>query len=467
MHDRVTDGGQAHGDPSAGGEPNPASSVKPLSTLIRYYILIVLMLASAMSIIDRQILAILIEPVRHDLGLSDSGMGFLTGTAFSAVYTLTCVPVARLADRWSRTRLVAISVGVWSVMTMLCGGAATALQMFVARLGVGIGEAGATAPTHALVGDLFPRHRRGTAMSILTLCAPIGMGAGMAAGGWVLQHYGWRTTFVAAGLPGLALCLLICCTFPRVPKGLSDGLGGEVAEPAPFFRTVRLLCSIRSLPFLMIGGMLATSVIMGATTWLPPFLSRSYHLDQATIGAGLGAALGGGALIGSLGGGPLIDWLGRSDLRWHFWLPTITVPVSGVLIDVALFAPVSSVWPLIGATMLLSALFAGPTLAIAMNLAPVTARGVAAACLAVIVNSMGVAIGPQIVGLLSDLLKPLFGIESLRIAIAGLTALTIPAGIMFWLASWSYRDDLACAEALSVLHRGNGGGEDAVTSRAS
>jgi MFS family permease len=450
MHDRDISG-TGSGDMSPDGSAttgvvDPERAAPPLSTAVRYYVLIVLMLTSAMSIVDRQILSILIEPVRTDLHLSDTGMGFLTGIAFSMVYTRTCIPVARLADRWSRTWLVAAAIGLWSVMTMLCGAAGSAAQLFVARLGVGAGEAGGTAPTHALVSDLFPRHRRGTAMSILTLCAPLGMGAGMAAGGWVLQNYGWRATFVAAGLPGLLLALIVRFSFPVVPKGMADGLV-RVQDPPPFVQTIRLLFAIRALRYLTLGGMLSSSIVMGATTWLPPFLSRSHHLGQAAIGGGLGAALGIGALIGSLSGGPLSDWLGRYDLRWHFWIPTVTVPLSGLLTLAALFAPVAAIWPLVGAAMLLSALFAGPTLAIAMNLAPVAARGVAAACLAVVVNSLAIAIGPQIVGSLSDLLSPAFGVESLRAALACLPLLAVPAAWMFWLASRTYRSELAYAGA--------------------
>ncbi len=434
------------------GEEVQAAAEAPVRTLpspvTRYYVLVILTLVAVVNTLDRQIMTIMVEPIRLELGLNDSQMGFLTGVAFALVYSTLCIPAARLADRWPRRWIITSAVAVWSVMTIACGFAQNAVQLFLARFGVGFGEAGGTSPAHALISDLFPRERRATVLAAWMVAPPLGTGIGLALGGWSLHALGWRTTFMLAGLPGLILAPLVIFTFPKVRKGMADGV---VTEPAgePFLKTLRTLLSTKALPNMAFAATLNTAGVMAASTWLPTFLERSHGLDRAQIGAGLGLALGGGSLIGSLAGGPLLDWLGRRDLRWHLWVPTITSIVGGLASIAGYLAPMPYVFPLMATQVLLGGLFAAPMIAITLNLSPVTARATALACLFFVINAVGMGLGPQAVGIISDLARPHFGQESLRIALLCSTIVAIPSSLLFYRASRSYRRDVAHIDALN------------------
>lgn len=426
-------------------EPSATGPVDEISALRRWYMLIVLALVGSVSVIDRQIINILIESIRHDLSLTDSQIGFVTGLAFAATYMVMCIPAARLADRWSRPRVIAIAVTVWSVMTVLCGTAQNFLQLFLARVGVGFGEAGGNAPSQAIVGDIFPRHRRATAMSVLLLASPIGVGTGLLFGGWAVEQYGWRTTFLLAGLPGLILGPLVFLTFPKIRKGMADGVRTEL-PPLSFFATVRQLFAIPTIPYLTVAGTLTALLSMGISSWVPAFLLRSHAMSQSEIGASLGLALGTGSLIGHIVGGPALDLLGKRDLRWHFWVPMITVPAAGLFAAAAFLAPIGQVFWLLAMQVMLAGLIAGPMVAIVMTLAPVQARATASACIFLIISSLGVGLGPQLIGIISDLLRPAYGEESLRWALLSATLLAVPALLSYLMASRHYRADIAGAQ---------------------
>jgi MFS family permease len=428
-------------------EAEAAARAEPgFSRLRRYYCLLILTLVATMSTLDRQIMNILLEPIRKELGLSDTEMGLLTGLAFAFVYATLCIPAARIADRWSRRKMVALAITSYSVMTILCGAARNGLQMFVARFGVGAGEACGNSSGHALVGDLFPRRERATAMTVLMLSAPVGMALGLVFGGWALQAFGWRTAFVLVGIPGLILGPLVFFTIPEIGKGMADGV--KHAPPAqPFGHTLKALWSCRAFPNMIFGATVTAMAAMGAMTWLPAFLARSHGMSHAAIGAALGASVGVGSIFGHILGGPLIDWLGRRDLRWHLWVPMLTNPVAALLAATAFLAPLDYVFPLLAMQMFLSGLFTAPMIAIVMNLAPVAARATASAILGFVMNIVGMGLGPQIIGIASDLLKPAFGVESLRYALLGSTALGLVGALLYFRASLTYRADLAMVDA--------------------
>ena len=448
MLDRTSAADSTHSTDSTQQKIAEQASGANVSPAKRYYVLFVLTLVGTVCTLDRQIVNILVEPIRRDLALNDTQMGFLTGMAFTLVFVITCIPAARLADRWSRSKVIAMALTVWSVMTMLCGVAQNATQLFMARFGVGFGEAGGNAPSHALVSDIFPRHQRATAMAILVVSASLGMGLGLFLGGRSLDAFGWRTTFFLAGLPGLILVPLLLFTFPKIPRGMVDG-----ADPArpneSFLGTIRILWSIKAMPNMMLAATLQTIVSTGMLAWIPAFLSRSHGLAHSTIGAKLGLSLGLGSLIGHLAGGPLADVLGRRDLRWHLWTPAITAPITGCLAVIALKGSADMVFPLLGILVMLSALSSGPMLAIAMNLAPVTARATASACLYVVINAVGLGLGPQVVGIISDLFRPAFGEQSLRMALLCASAVVIPASYFFYRASRTYLANINQIDAIN------------------
>lgn len=421
--------------PSADGQGQ--TNVSPV---YRGWVLFVMVLVGACSFMDRQILTMLIEPIRRDFGLSDQQLGLLTGVAFASVYTLAAIPAARLADRWSRRSVMAAAVAIWSAMTVACGLAGSFVQLFLARMGVGLGEAGGTAPAQALVADYFPPQQRATALSIYLLGAPIGMGAGLAFAGWVLVEYGWRWAFILAGIPGLLIVPLLMFTVKDVrQKQVAGSLQGQ--DQRPLRETLATLWRIRSLPLMMLGSTLMALLGMGLIAWVPAFLERTHGLAPTEIGAKLGLFLAIGSMIGHLSGGPLAGFLGRRDLRWHLWTPVVTGIIAVIVIAAALNSPPDAAMALFGFQVFLTGLFAAPMIYMATTLAPDWARATSAACAMFAINLFGLGLGPLIVGSLSDVLRPSFGEDSLRIALLAALIVYIPAAISFLLASRTYRSD--------------------------
>lgn len=433
------------GLPADDTRPGADESLLP-SLPYRAWVLFLAVLVGGVSMLDRQILSILVEPIRAELKLSDTQIGMLTGLAFAIVYGLASVPAARVADRWSRRSVVAISIGAWSVMTAVCGFAQNFVQLFLARLGVGLGEAGGSAPIQALISDHFPRRQRGTAYSIYLLGPPLGMGVGLAVGGWILAHHGWRWTMILAGLPGLILVPLLLFTIRDLRPGIADG-AVSVQKPKPFGETIATLWRIRTLPLLMSASTIQALIGMGMINWVPAFFTRSHHLTAAEIGPKLGAALALGSLSGHLIGGPLADLLGKRDLRWHLWVPAGASLLSASIAAIALTGPADRAFPLLGLQVMLTGLSASPMIAITTGIAPVWARATAAACLMLVINLIGLGLGPVAIGALSDALRPVHGEESLRIALLSGLVCAIPAAVIFFVASTRYRQDSADADA--------------------
>ncbi|RJF91216.1 spinster family MFS transporter [Sphingomonas cavernae] len=410
----------------------------------RAYVLFVSVLVGACSTLDRQILTMLVEPIRKEFQLSDQQVGLLTGLAFALVYVLAAIPAARLADRWSRRGVVALAVSAWSFMTVVCGFAQSFVQLFLARVGVGLGEAGGSAPIQALISDYFPQKQRGTALSIYLLGSPIGMGVGLAFGGWALAEYGWRWAFILAGIPGLIIGPLVYFTIREVRAGLADGVKQTFAQP-PFGETIRTLWRIRTLPLMMLAATVQALIGMGMHAWIPAFIERSHGLGSVEIGAKLGAFVATGSILGHICGGPLADILGRRDIRWHLWTPVIAGLLAVCAAALAFTGPVDYAFPLLGIQVFLTGLFAAPMIYICTTLAPVWARATSAACSMFIINLIGLGLGPVAIGKLSDLLRPSYGDESLRMALLCSLVVVIPAALCFLLASRTYKADFEAA----------------------
>ncbi len=432
-------------DQTAAAAPPPTQDEIP-GRAYRGYLLSMCLIVGALSVFDKRILAMLITPIRKEFGLNDSQLGLLMGMAFAIVYLLACIPAARLADRWSRRNVVALSVAAWSVMTVLCGMAASFWQLFLARIGVGLGEAGGGAPMQALISDNFPQKQRGTAFSIYLMGSAIGIGLGTWFGGWALAHFDWRWAFILAGLPGLIIAPLFFLTIRNSRAGLSDGVRHD-AEQRSFGETLRVLLSIRTIPLVLFGVMASALVSMGLTDWLPQFLERSHGIAPADFGAKLGLSMALGSIIGHLAGGPIADFQMRRDPRWLLWQPALLALVGGGLGAIAYTGSAERVYVLAGVQLLLSGLFAAPMIYILTTLAPVWARATSAALAMVSVNLVGLGLGPWLIGILSHALRPTYGEESLRMAMLCALTLAIPVTIFFLLASRHFRADLESARA--------------------
>src|SRR5262245_30776596 len=288
------------------------------------YVLAVFVIANSFNFLDRQILSILIDPIKRDLGISDAEMGFLTGTAFAIFYTFAGVPLARLADRRNRVMLMSCSIAVWSALTAASGLARSFFQLALARIGVGIGDATITPCTHSMVSDYFPPERRARALSMLSVGANLGIVLGLPVGGRIAEDYGWRAAFLAAGLPGLAIAALLYASVREPGRGQSEGLSARAADAGSFAEVLRYLWARRSFRWISLGASLQALYGYAFLGWGPTFLARVHGQGMAEVGMAFGLVMGIGGGLGAFLGGASCDRLSSRDGRWYAWLPALT-----------------------------------------------------------------------------------------------------------------------------------------------
>ena len=418
-------------------------------SLYPYYVLFALGLVNLFNYIDRHILSFLIEPIQQEFGVSDEWMGILAGLAFVIVHSLFGIPIARVADRTSRRMVIALGVAAWSVLTAFSGLAQAFWQLLVLRMGVGIGEAAGAPPSHSLISDYFPPERRATALSIYSMGVYAGIMFGYFAAGWITEHFGWRWTFVAVGLPGLALAVLVGTT-------VREKTHAET-EPAESLREVlAYLGSQPAFVALMIAASFHSLAAYSAVVWTPAFLGRVHAMSLGEIGLWLGLVSGLGGAIGTLGGGMLADRLGRRDARWYGWVAALAafgaVPLAALYLLAG--SGEKSLWAYLLFILLVGA-YNGPLHAMNQWLVRPRMRATSVAIQLLIVNAIGGGIGPWLVGRLSDTLRPDYGDEGLRHAmLAVISGSALMAGFFYLLTSVSLRKGIARAAAQSpAAHR--------------
>ena len=397
-----------------------------------------------MNFLDRQVVAILLQAIKRDLGLSDTQLGAFSGIAFAFLYSTLGIPIARWADRGVRRSIIALSLFAWSGMTALQGLATSFWWLLAARVGVGVGEAGCSPPAHSLIADLFEPKRRATALSIYALGIPIGGAIGLAGGGWLRETFDWRTALMIVGLPGIGLAVLVRLTLREPTRGWWEG-GRAHGEPPPLAEVARVLRRSRAFLHMAIAGALHALYGYGAAAFNPAFFERVHALAPLEIGYWLGAIAATTGVLGTFLGGWLTDLVSGRDARWYAWLPGLGTAV-GIPFVFLLY-----LWPeghgalaLAAPPALLGALYLGPTFAITQALVPPHMRAQAAAVLLLILNLIGMGLGPQLVGLLSDLLAPRFGAESIRWALLWTIALGAAWSTVHYLfAARTLRADLA------------------------
>ena len=412
------------------------------SPAVRNYALGVLVVVYTFNFIDRQILSILLEPIKQDLGLSDSALGMLTGFAFALFYATLGIPIARFADRSNRRNLIAWALAIWSAMTAMSGLAQNFWHLLLARIGVGVGEAGCSPPAHSILADYFPTENRATALGIYSLGIPFGILFGFIAGGWLNEFFGWRVAFFIVGVPGLLLAILVRFTLREPPRGMAEGRVADEEQPT-IMETFRFLWSKRSFRHMAVGGGLTAFVGYGVITWVPSFLIRSYGMSTGDVGTYLGLILGIPGGIGIALGGYLADRYGSRDTRWYLWIVSVALIAStplffGVYLSSTAFA---SLMFLI-LPILLGNFYQATTFSQTQGLVSLRMRSVAAAVLLFILNMIGLGAGPQAVGILSDILQPSYGDESLRYALLTLSTVHIWAAYHYYQAGKSLKDDL-------------------------
>ena len=370
------------------------------------YTVALLLVVYASNFIDRTITSVVAEPMKHDLGLQDWQLGLLGGLAFALFYTTLGIPIARLAERRNRVAIISGCLAVWSVMTALCGFSQTFSQLLLARVGVGVGEAGCTPAAQSLISDRFPPEKRSLALSVFVLGVPIGTLIGAVFGGWIAQHIGWRAAFMIVGLPGLGLTAIVWLTLREPTRGAFDPVVAESQSPAPSFATVlETMWASRVIRHLLAGACLSAFGGYGVYAFAIPFLIRSFHvgLVQASSAFGIGGA--GTSMFGMLIGGWLAGRLGAKDRRYLALVPALGLFVAGLLAAAAFLQ--TQLAPLAVLLIIAAAVQGsnvGPTYAIINNEFDQRSRATAVAILMCAMNLVGMGFGPLAVGAISDLI---------------------------------------------------------------
>lgn len=422
-------------------EPTPASS--DISSRVAGYGLFMLTLVYAFNFVDRQILVILQEPIKLEMGLSDAQLGLLSGFSFALVYITAGIPIAFWADRSNRRNIIAGALTIWSGMTAVSGFAQNYTQLLLARIGVGIGEAGGSPPAHSMISDYYPPHRRGTALAIYSTGVHVGILLGFIAGGLISQAYGWRVAFMAVGIPGVLFALVFVLTVKEPQRGRWESTA-EAAYKPTMAETVAVLSSYRSFWYLAGGCGLSAFVGYGNGNFAPSFLMRNHGFSVGEVGIVLAVFGGGGGLLGTFFGGFLADRLGVKDKRWYLWLPAIAAALAAPLgFPYLLLDNTIAVIGFMFLTTIMINTYLGPCLAISHSLVPPAMRALTSAVLFLVLNLIGLGLGPLTVGLLSDFYAGYFGDDSLRYAMLTVGLLGAPAMLLFWLGARQLPADLA------------------------
>ena len=408
-----------------------------------YYTLAILTTVYSFNFIDRQLLAILQVPIKKELLLSDGQLGLLTGFAFALFYVVAGLPIASYADRSNRRNIVVWSLGIWSFMTALSGFAQNYIQLLLARIGVGIGEAGGSPPSHSMISDIFPKEQRATGLSIYSLGINFGILFGFILGGWLNEFFGWRIAFMVVGIPGILLAILLRFTVKEPKRGHSESRNSESTSHT-FSEVMAILWSRKSFRYLAVAGGMSAFAGYGLTNWMPPFLFRIYEMSTGEIGTWLGLGIG---VLGGLGtflSGWIADKLGKKDMRWYLWMPAIAsfimIPsvVIALISDQKYFTLVVMMLP-----VFLTNVFLSVCIAMTHGLVGLRMRAVGSAVFFFIINILGLGLGPTSIGFLSDYLEPSYGVDSIRYSMIILIPLAaLIATICYLIAAKSLREDL-------------------------
>jgi MFS family permease len=415
-----------------------------ITTGARRYALTILVIVYTFNFIDRYILAILLPAIKIEFVVDDRILGFLAGSAFALFYATLGIPIALIADRSNRRNLIALALVIWSGMTALSGVATNIVHLTLARIGVGIGEAGCSPPAHSMIADYFPPEQRSTAMGIYTLGISFGIMIAYLAGGWVVENIGWREAFFIVGIPGLILALLVRFTIIEPQRGASENRTDTGDRPS-IIAVTQFLASRKSFLHMSIGAGLASFLGYAIISFYPSFLVRSFSMSLSDIGIYLGLILGIAGGLGYAGGGYIADKIGRQKIRYLF-----QSIVAAMLLVWILYFPIfltnHEKWSLsfFAILIIISNIYLPTTFAQTQSLVPLRMRAVASALILFIINSIGLGFGPLFAGILSDYLTTAYGNESMRYSLLIIGAVIGPwAAFHYFIASKYIERDLA------------------------
>ncbi len=419
-----------------------AAAAAPSRAYARY-VLGVLFLVYVFNFVDRQILGILIGPIKADIGISDTWIGVLSGLTFVLFYSAAGISIARLADRRSRRDVIAVSLALWSGMTALTGAAQNLLHLVLTRIGVGVGEAGGSPPSHSLLSDYFPPERRATALALYANGIYVGSGLAFLFGGWIVTHFDWRIAYLAVGLAGLPLAVLVRLTVREVPRGLWEPAPREPVAQVGFFEAMRFLFSKPTFAWLVGAACFQALAGYGVLIWAAEFLSRVHQMERDAIGLGLGLCIAVGGCAGVSAGGWLSDRLSARDRRAYLRLPAV---VSVLCLPFGLaFLLLDDVGPALASFLVyytISNMYVGPLWAVPQNLARPEMRATVSAVLLFLLNLVGLGLGPFAIGLANELLAETHGAGAIRFSLVGVVAVGSLAAVPYWMGSRHLEDDL-------------------------
>jgi predicted MFS family arabinose efflux permease len=402
-----------------------------------WYVATLLFLVTAFNLMDRQILAILLEPIKRDLQLTDTAMGLLTGFAFVAFYTITSLPIARLADTGSRRHIIAIALAFWSALTSASAFCTSFAQLAMLRLGVGIAETASGPAGQSMIADFFGRTRRTAAMSLLAIAPPVGVMLAFIVGGALNEQFGWRATLAFMGAPGLLLSLLWWVSVREPQRGGGD-VGPTDDAQYGLAATVRYLLALPSFRYLALGASLSIFTVTSMVVWSPAYLERVHALSSSRVGLSLGLATGLGGIVGGLGAGVLAQRLALRDVAWLMRLPAITSLLGGPFVaGFLLLGKSPAALPMFFGIVFCTAAMLAPVMSATQSIAKLRMRAVAASLVTLTYNLIGTGLGPLTIGAVSDWLAPNLGAASLRTAL--------------WIAAFT-SIAAACAFALGAAH---------------
>ena len=444
--------------------PEPTPGIEPLAPAARTYAMLLLLGIYMVNFLDRQVVNILAEPIRNDLGLNDTQIGMMSGLAFAVFYTFLGLPIARLAERFNRPFIIGAAVAAWSGFTVMCGQAQNFAQLAIARIGVGVGEAGCTPPAHSLIADYVPKEKRASALAFYSMGTPLGGLLGLVLGGLIADAYGWRTAFMVAGAPGLIFAVLAVFTLNEPRRQLADRVAHMKANSVSMAETIRVLLAKRTFWLIALAAAVKAFIGYGHAPFTASFFLRNHTEEVAALarhfgivlgfdlqsvgflGLALGVMGGTAGAVGSILGGWIADRFGSKDLRAYMVAPAIaslvTIPIFIVAVSVDSAALALCILVING---LLGTLWYGPVYSTGQGIVPLNMRATASAVLLFIINLIGLGLGPLLVGMLSDYFANGMGMgaaQGVRWALMTSTLFGIAAFAMFWMARKTIREEM-------------------------
>jgi MFS family permease len=424
-------------------------------------VLAILLVAYIFNFIDRQIIGVLAVPIKTELALSDRQLGLMGGIAFALFYSGLAIPIAWLADRKNRVNIIAVSVALWSAFTAACGLTQNFWQLFLARMGVGIGEAGGVAPSYALISDFYPKERRARALALFSLGIPIGSALGVFFGGWIASHLDWRSAFLIVGLAGVPAALMVKLFVPEPARGgfdreekgdspsFSEGAGENRDSPSfyappapPFVDVMARLAGTASFWLLSFGAASGSILGYGLIFWLPSFFSRSFGLELSQVGWFYGSIVLVGGVAGTWLGGWFGDRLGAANAGAYALIPAICFLIAAPVFAFGLFAPSLAVgWILFAIGQMLALAWLGPVIAAVQHIVPPNMRATASASFLFINNLIGIGFGIFFLGFMSDRMNAAHGADALKYSILYGLVFYLLSALIYALAATRLRRD--------------------------